>query len=79
MRSVPPRGSGWVCSRIRSLEQNQILSALLPVHRQPTRYREVVQTSSFRSNSPVQSAFLSLAAEPVAEKMRTAQAVVAAR
>ena len=50
MRSVPPRGSGWVCPKKRSRD-NQMLSALLLRQLQPTRYREVVLTSLHRRNS----------------------------
>ena len=49
MRSVPPRGSGWVCTpnKIVGPEPGDLgLIATI----EPTRYREVVLTSSPRSN-----------------------------
>src|SRR5688572_14626367 len=61
MRSVPPRGSGWVLTGLRSIEHECIRPHPLPrggtdhmgphlsLCKRPTRYREVVLTSWDRS------------------------------
>jgi len=64
MRSVPPRGSGWgapAASEIALAKELNYWIQLL--HAEPTRYREVVLTSSDRdeseyaSNSPPATAW----------------------
>jgi hypothetical protein len=46
MRSVPPRGSGWVCFRILPRGKTKDARSVVLLHSQPTRYGEVVMTSS---------------------------------
>ena len=58
MRSVPPRGSGWVVDSL--LSTRRYLALTLRMQAEPTRYREVVLTSYHRIESDSQPSIIML-------------------